>query len=78
MAGYKVLNDYTFTIERESVYGTAVAVSGIGLPTEDMTFSQEPNKHRLNRAWGYRGQHEANTWQDTYGVVPTAAVSMII
>ena len=78
MAGYKVLSDYTFTIERESAYGTAVGSTPIGLPTEEMTFSQEPNKHRLNRAWGYRGQHEANTWQDTYGVVPTASTSVIM
>jgi len=78
MSGYKVLSDYSFTLERETVYGTPVGSAPIGLPTETMTFTQTPNKHRLNRAWGYRGQHEANTWQDTYGVVPTAAVSMIM
>jgi len=75
---YKVKNDYTFTLERQSAYGTAIETAPIGLPTEDMTFSIEPNAHRLNRAWGYRGQHEANSWNDTFGIIPTASVSVIM
>lgn len=78
MAGYKVLSDYTFTIEKETSYGVPVASAPIGLPTESMEFNIESNKHRLNRAWGYRGQHEANSWNDTFGVVPSATVNFIM
>lgn len=77
MSGYKVNADYTFTIERGSAWGTAVDTAPEGLPTEEMTMDIEANAHRLNRAWGYRGQHEDNTWQDTFGKIPTAS-SMVI
>lgn len=78
MPGYKVLSDYTFTMERGSVWGTKIETAPIGLPTEDMTFTYEPEAHRLNRAWNYRGQHESNSWQDTFNKVPTASSSVIM
>ena len=76
--GYKVLTDYTLTYERESSWGTEKDTTPIGIPTEDMVFNMEPDLHRLNRSWGYRGQHESNTWNDTFSTNPTATCSMIM
>ena len=73
---YKVKQDYTFTYERQAAYGTAIDTAPVGIPTEDMTFKQEPNVHRFMRAMGTRGIKEENAWNDTFGVFPTASVSM--
>jgi len=73
---YKVKLDYTFTYEREAAYDTPVDSAPVGIPTEDMTFKQEPNTHRFMRAMGTRGVDEENAWNDTFGVFPTASVSV--
>lgn len=73
---YKVKADYTFTYERETTYGTAVDSAPVGINTEDMTFSFEPNKQRFMRAMGIRGLHESNVSNNTFGVFPTASVSV--
>lgn len=75
---YKVQSDYTFTIERGSTWGTAVASSPLGIPTENMDMKLDPTAHRLNRANGVRGQHEDNTWQDTFASIPTASFSTLV
>ena len=77
MSGYIVKQDYFFTVERGTTWGIQKEATAYALPTEDMTFNIEPNAHRLNRANGVRGQHEDATWQDTWGVVPTASTSVI-
>lgn len=78
MPGYKVLSDYTFTLERGTAWGTKIETAPVGMPTEDMTFTFEGTPHRLNRAWNIRGQHESNTWQDTFNNVPSASTSIIM
>ena len=64
--------DYTFTYERGSVYGSVIDVAPKGIPTDDMTIQQAATAHRLPRAFGYRGNHESNVYQDTGSTIPTA------
>ncbi|BDQ01946.1 MAG: hypothetical protein KatS3mg036_0500 [Ignavibacterium sp.] len=78
MSAIRVLQDYTFTAERETIYGQENDTAPVGLPTENLEFTLEPNKHRLNRAWGFRGFHSANSWNDTFNVVPTAQSKILI
>ena len=78
MPGYQVNQDFIYTYERGTTWGTKKESASTGLPTEEMKFNIEPNKHRINRANGVRGQHENASWNDTFAVVPTASTSIIL
>lgn len=78
MSAIRVLQDYTFTAERETTYGQEKDTAPTGLPTENLEFTLEPNKHRLNRAWGFRGNHAANSWNDTFNVIPSAQSKILL
>ena len=72
MATPVVKNDYTFTLERGTTWGSAIQDTPLGIPTEEMKVGQEATAHYIPIAKGVRGQQEATTWQNTSSTFPTA------
>lgn len=68
-----VKTDYTFTLEKGSTWGTAIQVTPLGIPTEEMKLGQEATAHYIPIAKGVRGQLESTTWQNTSSTFPTAS-----
>ena len=78
MDAIKVQQDYEFSIERETTFGTAVDTSPIGLPTENLVIEHEPDIHKIPRADGVRGEYEARRWQDTASTIPKASMGLVM
>ena len=72
MSAIQVLNDFTFTYEKASVWGTATGSAPRGIPTEDMPISIEPVTHEVMRSYGFRGKVTDNVWQESSLSVPVA------
>jgi len=70
--------DFHFTLEAGATWGTAAWTAPTGLPTSDMPITMEPSVHMFNRARGLRGQHEADTWVDTEGKIPSASLGVLM
>jgi len=78
MASETTQNDFQFSIEREAAWGTAISTTPLGLPTEELEISIEPNSHRFARSRAVRGQHEDDSWQDLNAAIPTASTTVIL